>query len=296
MNSKLININLIDTKFNFQILDINLYDTIAPHDLNSLILPKTKLNKGLIINGRTPIWLSAYLHLQYKDKIWIAQYDPRFGAIITNAKYKKQLLEIIPNSKIVNYLAVPGKEPLVIALLGPPHSGKSVLLYVLFKMLLKKNFSYFNNYAFIIEGAPDGEGIWSSEISQSLVKRIKYKNKFSNNFVQKVIRQIKSIRKTKSLIFIDCGGKIDEANSRILANCNRAIIVSNDKDKIIDWKKAYISDKLKLLAEVHSTLDNKIKTKINFKENDFYDMTISGLSRNNKKIVIPKDFINYFIN
>ena len=295
MNSKLININLIDTKFDFQILDVQLQDTITPHDIKKLKLPTTKRSNGLIINGRTPIWLSAYLHSEYKNKIWIAQYDPRYGAIITHAKDKKQILEIITNDKIVDYFAVPEKEPLIIAFLGPPHSGKSVFLYTLFKKLLETNFNYFNNHAFIIKGAPDGEGIWSSEISQSLVKLIRYKNKFSNNFVQKVIKQIDSIKKTKSLIFVDCGGIIDEINSRILANCNSAVIVSNDENKANDWKKAYISGKLKLIAEVHSTMDNKIKTKINNKLNDCFDMTISGLNRGNKNIIIPQDFINYFV-
>jgi CRISPR-associated protein Csx3 len=295
MNSKLININLIDTELNFQILDVKLEGTITPQGLKTLTLPRTKLSKGLIINGRTPIWLSAFLHSEYKNKIWLAQYDPRLGAIITHAKDKKQLLKIIPNNKIVNYLAAPQNEQLIIALLGPPHSGKSVFLYALFKKLLESNFKYFNDQAFIIKGAPDGEGIWSSEISQSIVKNIRYKNKFSNNFVQKVISQINSIKKTKSLIFIDCGGKIDESNSRILSNCNSAIIVSNDQDKANAWKKAYISDKLKLIAEIHSTIDSKIKTKINYKENDRFDMTIFGLDRENKNIIIPQDFINYFI-
>jgi len=293
MISKLININLIDTKQNFQILDVKLQGTITPNDLKTLRIPATRSQKGLIINGRTPIWLSAYLHSLYKDKTWLAQYDPRFGAIITQAKDRKQLLKIIPNSKIVVYLTAPQKGQAIIAILGPPHSGKSVFLYALFKELLESDFEYFNNQAFIIKGAPDGEGLWSSEISQSLVKRIRYKNQFSNNFVQNVIKHINSIRKTKSLIFIDCGGKINEANSRILAYCNSAIIISNDKDKANDWKKAYISDKLKLIAEIHST--NNSKTKIKYKKNELFDMTLSGLNRENQKIVIPKEFVNYFI-
>jgi CRISPR-associated protein Csx3 len=290
----LIILDLVDTKLDFQVLDIKLRDTITPNDLKYIKFPQTDSLKGLIISGRIPLWLCSYIHSIYRNKIWVAQYDLRFGALITQCKNKDLMLKKIRRDKIEKYISSGKKEALVIAFLGPPHSGKTVFLFSLFKKLLKENYDYFNREAFIIKGCPDGEGIWSSEIPQLLVTKVRYKNKFTKRFIDEVIRQIKFASKIKSILFVDCGGKIDDANSKILSNCNAAIIVSNDNEKTEEWKTAYINNKLKLIAEIKSTLTSQIDSRVDNKSDGCLYMTISGLDRENKNVIIPKDIVDFF--
>lgn len=291
MSFKSIELNLIVTTKNFQILDVKLNRQISPNDLHDIVIPKVNSAKGVILSGRGPVWLSQYFLSKLIHVPWFAQFDPRFGALITSSKKPELFLKKIRLNNIVKFFPRPELKPQIIAFLGPPHSGKSVFLYALHKALLKENFNFFNEELFIIKGAPDGEGIWSSEIPQNLVQVIRYKNKFNSNFVRNVIRQIQNISKTKSFLFVDCGGKLDEFNLTILKYCNSVIFFASKKVIIREWKEYFKN--VKPLAEVTSILKDG-KPKINKRKDGILEITMYNLSRDNHNIQIPHQFLQNF--
>lgn len=63
-----------------------------------------------------------------------------------------------------------------IAFVGPPHSGKSVFLAEMYRQLLAN--PKIGDKAFLQRACPDGEGMWSAEADQELVKKIRRKGKF----------------------------------------------------------------------------------------------------------------------
>ena len=52
---------------------------IGPDILKNLTPPKVDGRKGVVLSGRGPIWLYAYLTHYYHPTAYIAVYDPRLG-------------------------------------------------------------------------------------------------------------------------------------------------------------------------------------------------------------------------
>jgi CRISPR-associated protein Csx3 len=121
-----------------------------------------------------------------------------------------------------------------VAVGGPPHSGKSVLISVLRQLLPRDKYV-------VVEGAPDGEGItgWAHEADQELVRAIRRKGKFLAEFVGWVVDSIRNSRMPITLV--DLGGMLlDEAgnftptgvrltpqNERIVRECDGIIVIAN---------------------------------------------------------------------
>lgn len=260
----IINLKIIDTPNDYQILDIFLSENgiIKPSDLRNLKLPENvNFEKGVIVNGRGPIWLYAYLIHALHIASFVAIYDPRLGGIVVQ-KHKPvdfEVGDIISNKEILEFIKISNEThniP-VIAFIGPPHSGKSVLLNVLKNNLkIASNDDFFQRHFFVVRGCPDGEGDWSAESDIKNVKLIRYKNQFDNEFVQKVINDINNLKKSKKLIFVDCGGKIDKYNQLILNECSHSIIVSKSQPEIYEWIGLAKSCNNKIIAIIESQLEN----------------------------------------
>jgi CRISPR-associated protein Csx3 len=70
-------------KKDYQILKVEFEGVISPDILRSLQLPSGIDPKmGIIISGRGPIWLYAFLVHELHPTAWIATHDPRLGAVI----------------------------------------------------------------------------------------------------------------------------------------------------------------------------------------------------------------------
>lgn len=74
----------IDEREHLTIITLELTKTaIKPTELKSIEYPSVNPKKGVIINGRCPIWLyAAYLH-NYHYCSFTGVNDPRLGAVIT---------------------------------------------------------------------------------------------------------------------------------------------------------------------------------------------------------------------
>jgi len=56
---------------------------IAPADIQGLKLPEgIVFNQGIVIEGKGPIWLYAYLVHECHPAAWVGCYDPRLGAVV----------------------------------------------------------------------------------------------------------------------------------------------------------------------------------------------------------------------
>ncbi|MEA5593480.1 CRISPR-associated ring nuclease Crn3/Csx3 [Rivularia sp. UHCC 0363] len=56
---------------------------IEPQDLTNLELPEgIDITGGVVISGRAPTWLYAYLTHELHPTAWVACYDPRLGAVV----------------------------------------------------------------------------------------------------------------------------------------------------------------------------------------------------------------------
>jgi len=58
---------------------------ITPADLKGLkIPPNIQWQQGVIIEGKAPIWLYAYLVHECHPATWVGCYDPRLGAVVVS--------------------------------------------------------------------------------------------------------------------------------------------------------------------------------------------------------------------
>jgi len=124
--------------------------------------------------------------------------------------------------------------PIKVGVGGPPHSGKSVLISVLRQLLPRDRFV-------IIEGAPDGEGItgWAHEGDPELVRAVRRKGKFLEEFVGWVIDSIRNSRMPITLVdlggmlvaedgsFSPTGVRLTPQNERIVRECDGIIVIAN---------------------------------------------------------------------
>lgn len=258
---KNLRLSLISTQENFQIIDILLENNgiVSPLELNEIDLPDgIDWSKGVVIAGRAPIWLYSYLVHQCHPSAWVAVYDPRWGAIVvqTHKVDSPAVGEIIPPDAILKYYKLPNLDKKVIAFLGNPHTGKSVFMRLL-RSHLKETLTKeeFNRGVFVIKACPDGEGDWFGELPEEEGKVYRYKNRFDEDFVKKITSHIDLMKNEKSLLFVDCGGKIDRYNQEILNKCTHCIILGTDEVSIAEWRGAAKLANLQIICQVLSSKD-----------------------------------------
>ena len=298
-------LKVIPANKNFQILEIELKSNgqIEPEDLKNLKLPKAlDFTKGVIIFGKAPVWLFAFLSHELHIAKWVATFDPRIGAIVVQSHgvHSPQKGEIIlpgiinmylskeDSKKKINKPKKPQKAK-VISIVGPANSGKSVFIKELRKELNKTLGQKFRKEFFIIRACPDGEGDWFGDINPEEGKQFRHKKIFDDDFVNRIVQDLKNIKESKKYILVDCGGKIDKKNQLIFNESTHAIIVSGDKEKVHEWEGAIKASELELMAVIHSKTKNisKITGKREFE--------IGKLFRDNNSIKIPNEVIKLLI-
>ena len=86
----------------YQLLSIEIVSRdsiIIPQDLATLELPTgIESDRGIVLEGRAPNWLYSYLLQALPAMLWIASYDPKYGAVVVSARSQQvqvgQILEI----------------------------------------------------------------------------------------------------------------------------------------------------------------------------------------------------------
>ena len=74
--------------------------TCEPADLKSFVIPTVKGNKGVVLNGRAPIWVFGTLIHHFHATAWVATNDPRQGGAIVVESHKSGVSvgDVIPLS------------------------------------------------------------------------------------------------------------------------------------------------------------------------------------------------------
>lgn len=303
-----IKFNVIDSQSDYQLLDIKILGDglISSNILEQIQLPDNlQTNKGVVISGKAPVWLYAFLIHQLHCFSWIATFDPRVGAIVVqNHKPEGRTIgsvipiyEIIPLIEKARLENEKKKSPptqlekLIVVIGGPPHSGKSVFIQALRKKLNEIDSTSFTQNVFIIRACPDGEGDWFGDIPADQGKTIRFPGVFTDDFAIQVASDIENTALTKNIVIVDVGGKLDQKNNLIFSKCNSGIVVSNNKTDISKWVGAFELTELKTLATIHSVLDGETKV-LSLSP---LEVQISNLDRNKiDEVIIPDEILNIF--
>jgi len=110
----------------------------------------------------------------------------------------------------------------------------------------------FQRTFYVLRACPDGEGDWLTAIDPSIGLTLRYKSPFDDAFLDEICKALENLRYQKRLVLVDCGGKIDKKNQRILNLCTHAIIVSRISEEIPIWCGAALASELDILARVES--------------------------------------------
>lgn len=128
---------------------------------------------------------------------------------------------------------------------GPPHSGKSVFLANLMRLLPPDSF-------YLAFAAPDGEWHWSNFGDQDLVAVVRQKGKFTDDFVSSMVAAVQA--NEQPLVLVDTGGVRSEANERIFAVSDGCIILSSKPEETVAWREFAVAHGVSVLAELDSVL------------------------------------------
>lgn len=155
---------------------------------------------------------------------------------------------------------------LVVAVGGPPHSGKSVFLAELYRQLLARKASG----VFLQRACPDGEGMWSAETDPSLVAEIRRKGSFSQEFMLFTLKSIENLGKVFPLVLLDLGGRRTAENAEILKRSSHLVILSSKEEENepwIDFARAEGCETIAVFASrlvegENGALDNNVRSSV----------------------------------
>ncbi|MCP4419383.1 MAG: hypothetical protein GY805_22445 [Chloroflexi bacterium] len=135
---------------------------------------------------------------------------------------------------------------------GPPHSGKSVFVYSLTHALRQKRVSHY-----VLRACPDGEGDWSNEADQALVRTIRVKGKFNEAYTGRVGGYL---QKRHLPLLVDVGGKPTPVQQQMFSACTHAILLVGGNDETVyredlaAWRKMMAEQGVEIVAELRSVL------------------------------------------
>lgn len=129
---------------------------------------------------------------------------------------------------------------------GPPHSGKSVLIYSLSQALRARGVQHY-----ALRACPDGEGDWSNEAPAELVREIRIKGPWTPQWVQRISRDI---QRRHLPLLVDVGGRPTAEQAQMFGLCTHAVLLTPDDDARCAWLELTSEHGLPILADLHSDL------------------------------------------
>lgn len=137
-----------------------------------------------------------------------------------------------------------------IAIGGPPHSGKSVLIYNLTQALRDQKISHY-----VLRACPDGEGDFTQESVPNLVQIIRRKGQFSTTFIERVCNDIAN---RHFPLLVDVGGKPTAEQEEIFAQCTHIVLLIADTpqhdQQLAEWQALAGRHNLPIIATLQSSL------------------------------------------
>lgn len=129
---------------------------------------------------------------------------------------------------------------------GPPHSGKSVFISNLVKLLPSGHYVRINANG-------DGEGTWSNNPDQDDVMKTRVKGSNSEEDFKRWKRQIECTN--KDIVIVDIGGRLQEDKAPLFDVCDSFIVISNNTLMIDEWIEFGTSHGCTCMGKVLSELE-----------------------------------------
>ena len=215
----------------------------------------------VLFRGQGPVWLYGMLVHSAHATPNTATFEPRKDGYVVVHQHggEQRPGDVIPSSvvgmTIENGEIIGGEDAtprrrLVVSVGGPAHSGKSVFLAELYRQLLDR----MPGEVFLQRGCPDGEGMWSAESDPSMVKAIRQKGKFGEQFTGWVVDAIRGLQKGFAITLLDLGGKRLPPNDDILRGSTHCIVLSSQEAETKAWVEYGQSYGCEVLAVIESRL------------------------------------------
>jgi CRISPR-associated protein Csx3 len=267
-------------KYQFLIISLTQRDRqIKPKDLIGLELPcGIDTTGGVIISGRGPIWLYAYLVHELHPTAWVACYDPRLGAVVVATHS-----DLVRIGDVILIEPPNGRQKQLcpaVMVVGPPDSGKSVFSHALFQALLAENPDIYLQRAHW-----DGEGNYLLELDPDTnneeIEEFKKRDRgtLTEEFFPYHSQVILNLRRQKSLVIVDVGGMVQPEKLPLLEACTHYIIISSQLAAIDAWHE-FCGDRgnLKPIGVINSVLST---AEIIHQEQPYLEMTAGPWIRGN---------------
>ncbi len=132
---------------------------------------------------------------------------------------------------------------------GPPHSGKSVLVYSLSQALRGRGVEHY-----ALRACPDGEGDWSNEALPERVREIRLKGQWTPQWLQRIGQDI---QRRHLPLLVDVGGRPTPEQAALFGLCTHAVLLTPDDAAQADWQRLVDKHRLALLADLTSTLEGE---------------------------------------
>ncbi|MBR3732437.1 MAG: hypothetical protein IKN25_07280, partial [Spirochaetales bacterium] len=127
---------------------------------------------------------------------------------------------------------------------GPPHSGKTVLIDCLRKLMPSDGF-------YTVRVHKDGEGAWSNNPNQEMTQIVRKKQDYGIEFIN---QKCKELQKYNSfpIVIVDIGGKLDDDKAPIFEACDAFVIISNDGEMSKHWLAFGTKHNCRCIADLYS--------------------------------------------
>jgi len=134
-----------------------------------------------------------------------------------------------------------------ILLAGPPHSGKSVLAYLVTNRLRQMNIAHY-----LLRAVPDGEGNWFLQGGGEAVRllRLKHKGQYTPAFLAHMHQVIEN----RALpLLVDIGGRPQPDQMDLLAACTHSVLLYRTAADLAEWQPRLAALHLLPVAELRSS-------------------------------------------
>lgn len=129
---------------------------------------------------------------------------------------------------------------------GPPHSGKSVLAYLLSQRLREASVPHI-----LLRAAPDGEGDWSYESPEEVRVHQRQKGAYTTDLIEDLLQ---AIHARNLPMLVDIGGRPRDTQFRLIDACTHLIHLWREADDRREWEAWLEERSLIPIASLHTRL------------------------------------------